>query len=255
MAQESLQMSRLSIAQFYRSLENDTRGTVAIIFGLSALVLALAAGVGVDNGRIVHAKSKLMQAADAASLAAGKALLDGRLSEAEIKAMATAVFQANATKGGMVSETISAPVITINRNTSSIRVEAEATLPMTLTKIAGYDEVTVPVVSSAQFDLDDIELSLALDVTGSMGWGTKLSDLKSATNDLIDIMLPDGGTPNEVRIAFAPYSSGVNAGAFADAVAGETSDGCTYERESDTRSDDAPGPGDYLKVKGDPGIV
>ena len=41
----------------------------------------------------------------------------------------------------------------------------------------------------------DIELAMALDVTGSMS-GSKIADLRTAATDLVDILLPAGGTPN-----------------------------------------------------------
>jgi len=58
--------------------------------------------------------------------------------------------------------------------------------------------VTVDVVQQ------DIDLSMALDVTGSMGSAGKLDALKAAAQDLFDILLPDGGKPHKVRIALAP---------------------------------------------------
>jgi hypothetical protein len=71
-----------------------------------------------------------------------------------------------------------------------------------------------------------------LDVTGSMR-GRKLADLKTAFGNMLEIMLPDGGTPNKVRISLAPFAGGVNAGDYAAAVSdGRSNDGCVYERRS-----------------------
>jgi hypothetical protein len=114
-------------------------------------------------------------------------------------------------------------------------------------KIARIDQMSLPVTSIATFEQKDIELALALDVTGSM-MGRKLRDLKSATKDLVDIMLPSEGTPNKVRVAFAPYAAGVNAGTYTEAAAGRAAaNGCTFERQgANPEQDHAPGPGTYL---------
>lgn len=243
-------------AQFAKDFASDARGTVMVIFGLMALTVFFAAGMAMDFGRVIHVKSRLSAAADAASLAAGRALLDGRMSDAEIKALALQHFDANMDDGAnTVFETIGTPDVAVNRATGQVTFNVDAVVPMTLTKIAGFTDKTVSLNSATKFDQRDVELSMALDLTGSMGWGSKLSDLKGATNDLIDILLPDGGSPNKVRIAFAPYSSGVNAGIFADAATGQSSNGCTFEREGTSANDDAaPGPGRYLKVRGDAGV-
>jgi hypothetical protein len=94
---------------------------------------------------------------------------------------------------------------------------------MTLTRLAGVNDFVFPVVASASYQQQGIEMSMALDVTGSMCSAVKLDALKTAAQDLFDILLPDGGTPNKVRIALAPYSSGVNAGVYARTVTGMAS--------------------------------
>ncbi|MEO1543459.1 MAG: hypothetical protein AAFR75_05500, partial [Pseudomonadota bacterium] len=161
-------------------------------------------------------------------------------------------------QGGVVSETVGTPSVSVDRNTGSVIIDVTATIPMTLTKLAGFDTATIPVQSATRFEQRDVELAMALDVTGSMGRNGKLGDLKLATKDLIDILLPDGGTPNQIHISFAPYSSGVYAGRFAEAVTGlddATFNGCTFEREGfNPEGVQAPGPGDYLLTNRNPAV-
>ena len=90
----------------------------------------------------------------------------------------------------------------------------------------------MPRSASAIYESNDVELALQLDVTGSMA-GRRLADLKLAVKDLLDIMLPDEGTTNKVRVGLAPFSAGVNAGPYAAAVSnGRATDGCVYERRN-----------------------
>lgn len=231
------------------------RGSVVMMFGLMAIGLFLSAGVAIDFGRLSHVKTRLSAAADAAALAGGRALLDGRLSNNEIETLTERVFMANINNGGgAVSETFAAPTIDVNRGQGIISIDALATVPMTIMKVAGFNSIDIPISAATKFDQRDVELAMALDLTGSMS-GQKIRDLKDATKDMIDILLPNGGTPNQVRIAFAPYSSGVNAGRYAYAATGQSTYTCTYEREGyDPLGDQAPGPGDYLKTRGDAGV-
>ena len=69
----------------------------------------------------------------------------------------------------------------------------------------------------------------------------------STAKDLVDILLPDGGTPNRVRIGLAPYAASVNAGGFANAVTNNASGACVHERGGPQAfTDAAPGTGTYL---------
>lgn len=218
----------------------DRKGTVAIIFGLMFLAFAMVAGMAIDMGRITHTKTRLVSAADAASLAAGNALLDGRLNDAEIETLAINFFQKNLEQSGDMFGSVSEPAVRVNRATGQVFIDASATVPMSITKLAGFTDVTLPVNSATQFDQRDIELSMALDLTGSMR-GTKITDLRAAAKDLVDILLPDSGQPNKVRIGLAPYAASVNAGTYAATVTGGVSvdNTCVVERAGANRFADA----------------
>lgn len=232
----------------------DRRGSVAVMFAIVLIGMVMAVGMAVDYGRVVHTKTRLGQAVDAAALAAGRALLDGRLSDSDVQQIARRYFETNMADGATFG-TASPPVVKVTRHTGEVFVNAAADVPMTLTRIAGFTSVNVPAAAVSRFDDRDIELSLALDVTLSMQGSAKLGALKTATKDLIDIMLPDGGTKNKVRVALAPYSSGVNAGSYAQAVTGKRNVTCTYERNgSNPTGDQAPGQNNHLKTDGDSGI-
>ncbi|MBU1212301.1 MAG: hypothetical protein KJ587_13645 [Alphaproteobacteria bacterium] len=221
------------------SFAQDRQGTVAIVFGLMFLAFAMIAGMAIDMGRVTNTNSRLVTATDAAALAAGSALLDGRLNDAEIEDLAKAYFQKNIEQGGDMFGTVTNPTVTVNRATGEVVIDAEATVPMSITKIAGFTEVKLPVNSATRFDQRDIELGMALDVTGSMS-GSKITALKNAAKDLIDILLPDSGQLNKVRIGLAPYAASVNAGAYANTVTGlNVNNTCVYERKGAEKFTDA----------------
>lgn len=240
-----------------KAFRDDERGGVALLFALSAILLMIFSGVAIDYSRVNHERTRVTSALDSAALAAGKALLDGRLTDADVIARAQSYFDQNM-KVAERFGTVNALDIQIDRANSGVSVSAIVEVPMTLSRIAGIDNFVFPVTAATAFKQQDIELSMALDVTGSMGSAGKLDALKSAAEDLFDILLPDSGTPNEVRIALAPYSSGVNAGSYAATVTGLPSPpgNCTFERERvNDVSDIAPANGTYLKAIGGTGIT
>jgi uncharacterized protein YegL len=111
----------------------------------------------------------------------------------------------------------------------------------------------MPVNSSTAYDRRDIELGMALDVTGSMS-GSKIADLQSAAKDLLDILLRDGAGANKVRIGLAPYAASVRLGPYASVASNNTStDTCVRERTGwAAYTDVAPGTGTYFTAGGAP---
>lgn len=236
-----------------RPFASDERGSVAIIFGLMFLALTFIAGMAIDYARITHTNSRLTAAIDSAALAAGKALLDGRYTDEEIEQLALAYFNENIQTSGEGFGDIGTVTVDLNRDTGAVTMTVDAEVPMTITRIAGFEKANLPIAAATLFNQTDIELSMALDVTGSMS-GQKLADLKVAAKDLVDILLPDGGTPNKVRIGLAPYSAAMNAGSYASVVSnGASTDSCVWERTgAEAYSDAAPGAGTYFNAGGTP---
>lgn len=231
--------------RFVTTFTSDERGGVAVIFGLMFAALVMCVGIAVDFGRTTHAGNKLLAAADAASLAGGRALLDGRLSDAQVKAVALKFFDENMKQNGQFG-TVKKVSVAVDRSSGAVTVDATTTVGMTVTRTAGFDSVDLPVKSSVLSDQKDIELGMALDVTGSMG-GQKIIDLRNAAKDLVDILMPDGGAANKVRIGLAPYAASVNAGAYAGTVTNRLSSNCVHERGgSQAFTDAAPSAGTFL---------
>lgn len=230
----------------------DERGSIAMMFGISAMAITMFAGIAIDYSRVNHERSRVATSLDAAALAAGKALLDGRLSDGDVEMVAKAYFEQNMKAGERFGK-INDLAVEVKRGSSGVTLTATVEVPMTLTRIAGVDKLVFPVTASTAFEQIDIELSMALDITGSMR-GQKLEDLKSAANGLVDVLLPDGGTPNKVRIALAPYATAVNLGAYAATASDNRStDGCVYERTgAEAYSDAPPQAGAFFQAGGTP---
>lgn len=229
-----------SIARF----QKEERGSVAMMFSIMAASLFLFAGLAIDYGRITNVHSSIASAADAATLAAGKALLEGKLSDDEVAEMAKTYFVANSKSTELIGA-ISAPNVTIDRESGRITVEAQSVVAMTFGRLSGFDTMTVPVVSETIFRQKDIEVGMALDITGSMNnvdfsGKRKIDGLKQAFETFANKLLPDGGfNTNSVRIGLAPYSSGINLGPFAaSASANRSQDGCVTESRGAAPSDD-----------------
>ncbi len=220
------QLIAQSIFRFRRAQE----GTIAVTFAMTAMILVLITGLAIDAGRAYHAASKMTTALDAAALASAKTMREAGLTDDELRAVAERYFHLNILGTGGNYAVIDSLQVAVDRDANAIHLTLASHVPTVFGRLAGVDRFTVPVSATAIYESSDIELALQLDVTGSMA-GRRLADLKVSVGDLLEIMLPDGGTTNKVRIGLAPFSAGVNAGPHAAAVSGGRSrDGCVYER-------------------------
>jgi hypothetical protein len=219
-----------------RDFAADVRGAIAIIFGLSIFVLMLVTGLAIDVGRVMHAERSLAAAIDAAALAAAKGLRVSNLTDAEVQDLAQRYFDANMQGAGASYANVQSFSVTVDRSNNSVSIDVTSEVPMIFANVGGISSIPVPKASVAIFDTKDIEIGLQLDVTGSMCMPcTKIAALKDAVagpNGLLDILMPDSGTTNSVRIGLAPFAAGVNAGSYLAAVTGgrTPADGCVYER-------------------------
>ncbi len=226
------------------SFASNEQGTVALLFGLMSFVLFFMSAIAIDYSRIVDMRSGIISAVDSASLAAGRALLDGKLSDGEIEELAKVYFDTNVKPVSKMGQ-IQSPTIKIDRDSGAVDIDVKSTLSMTLARVAGIEDMDIPVTSAAVYKQKDIEIGMALDITGSMdgivGGKTKISALKSAFEQFADRLIPDQkSSSHRVRIGIAPYSSGVNVGQYAGAVTDDRStDGCVTERRSANFTDDA----------------
>jgi Flp pilus assembly protein TadG len=210
-------MSRIQrlAADFARNRD----GTMSIIFGLSCVVLVGILGLAVDTSRYYNYQAEMQQALDAAALAGAKMLPDDSLSDADILERVQKYFYETMANAGIKARTLGAPSINIDRSNHSVEVSGQAILPTTFSRLfMPSDTITLNRASKVVFDMKKIELSMVLDITGSMLQNNKLADLKAAAKDVVDELYAGSLSENGVRIALAPYSASVNAGSLASAV-------------------------------------
>lgn len=128
----------------------NKRGRVAVIFGGMSAAFLLAGGLAVDYARIVDMRERLTRAADSAARSAGRALREGKLTDAEIRRLAEANFDDGIARARNVG-TIEAPSINIDRASGSVSVAVTAVVATTVSRIGGVSQMTVPVTSTTVY--------------------------------------------------------------------------------------------------------
>ncbi len=204
------------VARRMRGFFRSDKGNVAMLFALACLAIFPLVGFAVDLSRVMVEKHKLQMATDAAALAAAHdAFMDAEdrllVVEAHLNHLEEDIgreieYDFSQDEEGRISLTTRIQVNT------------------TIAQIMGRETVGVTVRSDAVEGGADIEVAMILDVTGSMG-GSRISALKTAATDLVDIVVKDEQEPYYSKVSMIPYSVAVNVGGYAEALRGPITTG------------------------------
>jgi len=200
----------------------DVHGNVGVFLGLGAIGLVGGVGIAIDTSVAYNVKSQLAAAVDAAALAGARAFASPNR-DADIANFFAANFQ-----DGYMGSVLQPLEITADGENRTVAVTARATIPTFFMSVLGTDSTDIAATAEATLSSRDVEVALVLDVTGSMS-GQRITDLRDAANELVDIVVQDYQEPFYSKVALVPYSIGVNVGGYANDVRGTyTEDTCTY---------------------------
>ena len=191
-------------------------GNVAITTGLMAVPILMAVGVGVDMGESYRAKTNFQMAIDAGALAAAKTFSRGG-SPTEAQEAAKAVFLGNlATNLPDSTGTITIQSTAADCTTDGIVATATLRHELYFDGIHGAfsdsdpNHINLPGRSVVKCGAKTVEIAMALDNSGSMGWNGKLDTLKSASKDLVDTIfesMEQSPYAEPVRFSLVPFSA------------------------------------------------
>lgn len=191
--------------QWLNRLWRNEEGSVFIIGAVAALAVVGAVGIAVDAGRAQMAQTKLQNALDAAGLAAGASV-----NSSDLEAVAQKYLAVNFSDGNL-GTTVTNVTTVLSNNDQLLTITATATQPTTFMKIFGRDAVDLQAETEITRTNKGMELAMVLDTTGSMA-GSKLTALKNASHDLLDILFGDETTAENLWVGVVPFSQAVNVG-------------------------------------------
>jgi Flp pilus assembly protein TadG len=175
------------------------------MFALMFVALALFVGAAVDIGRWSQARNQTAAALDAAVLAGARMLqLDRKDVDGAIKVAQQ--YYAENTKG-RTEVFDSTPTFNAINNNSGFTGTSHAYMKTSFLGFARVSTLPLNIYSEAALPDKPLEIAMMLDVTGSMK-GDKIEDLKLAATDLVNIVIPDGGSA-KVRVSLVPFAETV----------------------------------------------
>jgi Flp pilus assembly protein TadG len=194
------------ITNAMRRFRREQRGSVGLIFALSAIPFIGVVGAAYDYNRASNLRGKMATAADAAVLAAVKA---PGASIGDREKLASAVFKANL---GSDSSLTALSVKLSRLSGNGYRVDATASYEVGLIRILpGMDDhVAIKVFAEANAGEGKLEVALVLDNTGSMA--SDMGSLRKAATDFTNILFESAGTSADLKMSVIPYVAAVNPG-------------------------------------------
>ncbi|WP_269931993.1 pilus assembly protein [Aminobacter sp. HY435] len=199
------------LAAAARRLVADRRGNFAILGGLTASAVALAAGFGVNIAQLHNVKSGLSNAVDAAVISTARDLTTGVISTKDADNVVRAFLEANATSLLAPGEKVVLGKVTVDRLAGTVEATAHIDVNVFFPLFGTADRQRVTATTASLYSDKDIEVAMMLDVTGSME-GQKIKDLRAAAKNAVDRLLENPRT----RVALVPYAESVNVGVLAE---------------------------------------
>jgi Flp pilus assembly protein TadG len=215
-------------------LANDEKGTVLPLFGLMSMIAIAAVGGAIDYGRAYQLRSKLQNSLDA-SIVSGMSVYQKTTDWTKAMEHANANFDAlfatavRQNAGGSATAGLDIPVVSITNNGTKMTGTASLQANTPFWKLVMGQNLDVGATSAADLSgapgstqtLNPVEVSMMVDLTGSMRSNNKIGAFKDAGLSLLDILLPSSGANDAfVRVGVAPFADFVNAGSYAAAVTG-----------------------------------
>lgn len=221
-----------------RTFFRDTKGNIAPFFGLLAIPMMAITGGAVDIGQAITQQSDLQKALDSAAVAVCSAGSGTQTPDEVMRAFLAAQFASSQLNlnppvpAGQQPPSLNVHDVELENTglapDGSFSPRLRSLAPTSLLKLVGINQIDLEAETSVKCGAKRLELSLVLDVTGSMnnsvGGKKKIDSMKEASHDVVDIFernLDAGAT----RIALVPFSEAVNVGSYANAVRGTISDG------------------------------
>jgi Flp pilus assembly protein TadG len=195
------------LSKFLADFKRDERGAFSVFLVGMFTTLILVGGAAIDLVRFEAVRSSIQFSLDRAVLAAAS------MRQVENPGLVVADYMSKV-------DTLSSFNVTMGEDTNvtltgrRVSATATATLSTYFLRIIGIDTMDVTAVSKATEEIPNLEISLVLDISGSMGWdgvdgSPKIDSLKAAANTFVDtVIIPDDNS--QTTISIIPYAYNVS---------------------------------------------
>lgn len=193
----------------------NRRGNFGLMMAVTAPLLVLASGYGLNVAQISITKSNLLAALDSAVTSTARDLTTGVITKDEARGVVEAFLLANGQRAYAEEGRLTLDSIVIDPVARTVEAKASVELDLAFALFGTANHQKITAESAAIYSDRKIEIAMALDLTGSMkkvGSDDKLGDLQKAATNAVNLLLGGKNLDDRVRIALVPYANSVNVG-------------------------------------------
>ncbi len=194
-------LARRILRRFGRSED----GSMIVLTLYLILMMVIMGGIAVDMMRSETYRTRLQATLDRAVLAAADldVCLDPALNP-------TLVVNDYMEKNGFDPDEVS---VQVTPTLNSCQVEATATLNINtiFMRMVGTDVISTPSSSAAMESREQVEISLVLDISGSMRFNNRMARLRPAATEFVTTVMASAA-PETMSINLIPYAGQTNPG-------------------------------------------
>ncbi len=179
----------------------DETGSLVIFALMLAMLMLMMGGIAVDVMRYESRRTSLQNTLDRSTLAAA-ALSQDR----DAKMVVNDYFL----KAGL-AEFLTSVTVTRGLNFRNVQATASADTDPLFLHMMGIDDFNANGMSMAEQRVNNVEVMLVLDVSGSMNSNSRIVNLKIAAKNFVDTVLKSD-SEDKISIGIVPFNGQVNLG-------------------------------------------
>jgi len=188
----------------------DQRAGVAQMFALAIVPIIGLVGAALDYSRGNAARTAMQASLDATALMLSRDAAG--MDPSQVTAKATSFFNAQFNRPEVASPLVTAVLTSPQQGSFILDVNASANVPTTFTRILGQEKLDISSSTQVKWGVKKLELALVLDNTGSMANNGKMTELKTASKNLLTTLQAAAKQLGDVKVAIVPFDKIVNIG-------------------------------------------
>ncbi len=192
------------LARFWK----DRRGGIAPLAAVALIPLITGVGAVIDYTRANAARTSFQSALDATALTLSKSAATDSPADLQTAATETlsALFHPTGVQDVAVTTTYSSTF------GSQLVLAATASIPADFVTFLGVDKIKISAHSTSTWGNTRLRVALVLDNTGSMSRDSKMTALKTASQNLLTQLQSAATSPDDVYVSIIPFNKDVNVG-------------------------------------------
>ncbi|HEY7443627.1 MAG TPA: pilus assembly protein [Vicinamibacterales bacterium] len=187
-----------------RHFWSDQEGNVALLFALAMIPVIGSMGVALDYSMASAYRTDIQKALDATALALTRIM---PADQATLDAVGNQYFQAN-----LGPNTLTNLQLIVTPDVGKLKLSAKAKYKPQMAHIVGAETVDISTSAEAKWSIGKVEIALVLDNSWSMNSLGRMTELKKAAHNLLDVLQNAAKAPGDAKVAIIAFDSRVNVG-------------------------------------------